>query len=70
MGLTSAQWSMDVCMIEGADRRSVTVRVTVRVTASCGIAATGAGGRPCAGDGRAVPFIPASCPRTAGFRPR
>ena len=66
MGLTSAQWSMGVCAIGGADRGLV----TVPVAASRGIAATGAGGRSCGAGGRAVPFIPASCPGTAGFRPR
>ena len=65
MGLTSAQWSMGVCAIGGADRGLV----TVPVAASRGIAATGAGGRPC-GDGGAVALAPASCPATVRFRPR
>ena len=66
MGLTSAQWSMGVCAIGGADRGLV----TAPATASRGIAATGAGGRPCGDGGRAVAVAPASCPATVRFRPR
>ena len=66
MGLTSAQWSTGVCAIGGADRGPV----TVPATASRGVAATGAGGRPCGDGGRAVAVGPASCPATVRFRPR